>query len=400
MFGARPASRPRSPTTSSTTFYATATDAAGNRRPAPRASSTSRTRRPPPPRAASTSSSPPRRRTTTPRRSPAPPRPARRSRSTPTRTCTGAVDAPAARPPSRRPGSRSRVANDTTTSFYAHRDRRRRQRLRAAPSAITYVEDSTAPGRTRRASPPRRPRRPTTTRPGHRHGRGRLDGQALHQRRLHRSRRGDRQRRRVRVARPHGHRERRRDHDLLRHRDRRRRQHLGLLELRFTYVEDSTAPAAPSALVGHPSSPANDNAPVVKRHRRGRLDGQALRDADCTGTPLATGSAAAFAAPGLTVSVADDTTTTFYATATDAAGNTGAARPALTYVEDSSSPTPAGLDDDAPRRRPTPTHRGLRHRGERLHRPPLHRSRLLGHAARHRLGGDVRVARHRDRGRR
>ena len=45
------------------------------------------------------------------------------------------------------------------------------------------------------------------------------------------------------------------------------------------------------------------------------------------------GTAAAFESPGLAASVANDSSTTFYATATDAAGNTSACSPTgLTYV--------------------------------------------------------------------
>ena len=40
----------------------------------------------------------------------------------------------------------------------------------------------------------------------------------------------------------------------------------------------------------------------------------------CSGSPVAQGSAGAFASPGITVSVVDNTTTQFRATATDAAG--------------------------------------------------------------------------------
>ena len=111
----------------------------------------------------------------------------------------------------------------------------------------------------------------------------------------------------------------------------------------LSYVEDSTAPAAPSALSVSPSSPANNNAPVVKGTAEAGATVKLYATSDCSGTPLATGSAAAFAAPGLTISVANDTTTTIYAAATDAAGNTGACSTGVTYVEDSSSPTPAGL---------------------------------------------------------
>ena len=50
---------------------------------------------------------------------------------------------------------------------------------------------------------------------------------------------------------------------------------------------------------------------------------------------MAQGSAAAFASPGITASVPDNTTTAFRARATDAAGNISACSGAFTYVEDS-----------------------------------------------------------------
>ena len=57
--------------------------------------------------------------------------------------------------------------------------------------------------------------------------------------------------------------------------------------------------------------------------------------AGCTGSPAATGTAAAFGSPGLTASVVVGTTTTFKATATDAAGNTsGCSSSSLTFTSD------------------------------------------------------------------
>ncbi len=263
----------------------------------------------------------------------------------------------------------------------------------------------------------------------------------------------------------------------------------------ITYVEDSTAPAAPSSLATTPTSPANDNSPHVTGTAEGGSTVKVFATTNCTGAIAATGSAAAFASPGLTVAVSDDATAHLSATATDAAGNTSACSSSLSYVEDSTAPAaPTALsvspstrannnapkvsgtaepardgqalpdvrllrhgardrlrrrvrharpdgqrrrrhdDDDLGRghrrrrqherlldRRDVrrgleladahePHHdarlagqqqraEDLRNGGERLDRPPLHRLRLLGHGARHRLGGDVRVARHHDRGR-
>ncbi len=47
-------------------------------------------------------------------------------------------------------------------------------------------------------------------------------------------------------------------------------------------------------------------------------------NATCTGTPTATGTAAQLASPGISASVPDNSSTTFRATATDAAGNVSA----------------------------------------------------------------------------
>ena len=58
----------------------------------------------------------------------------------------------------------------------------------------------------------------------------------------------------------------------------------------------------------------------------------------CKGAPLATGTAAELASPGLTVSVPDNSTTTLRATATDSATNTSSCSGGFTYVEDSTPP--------------------------------------------------------------
>ena len=106
-----------------------------------------------------------------------------------------------------------------------------------------------------------------------------------------------------------------------------------------TYVEDSTAPALPSALASSPVSPANDNNPEITGTAEAGSTVRLYPTAACTGGASATGTAAAFASPGLTVPVSDDTSTTFKATATDAAGNvSGCSSSSVTYVEDSTAP--------------------------------------------------------------
>ena len=111
----------------------------------------------------------------------------------------------------------------------------------------------------------------------------------------------------------------------------------------FTYVEDELAPAAPDGFVLTPSSPANDNTPTLEGAAEAGSRVELWATPDCTGRMIASGTQAAFASPGFHVSVADDTTTTLYAVAIDAAGNASPCSEGVTYVEDSSSPAPSSL---------------------------------------------------------
>ncbi len=113
----------------------------------------------------------------------------------------------------------------------------------------------------------------------------------------------------------------------------------------FTYVQDSLAPAAPVITDSDPNSPANDNNPKLKGTAEASSTVRIYTNAACTGVPAATSGAAMFASPGLTVTVGDNTTTNFYATATDLAGNVSAcSSPAFTYVRIRG----AQCDDHAP----------------------------------------------------
>jgi VCBS repeat-containing protein len=106
----------------------------------------------------------------------------------------------------------------------------------------------------------------------------------------------------------------------------------------LTYVEDSTPPAPPVLTDSDPDSPANDTAPRIKGTAEAGSTVRLFTNATCMGSSVASGTAAVFASPGLAVNVADDSSTTFYATATDAAANVSACSRGLTYVEDSSPP--------------------------------------------------------------
>jgi hypothetical protein len=107
-------------------------------------------------------------------------------------------------------------------------------------------------------------------------------------------------------------------------------------------VGSDVSPAAtPSPQATSPPSPANNNNPTV--FGSGADCGSDISiyadDPSCTDPPLVTGSATAFASPGIPVSVADNTSTDFYAKATSVANvPSDCSTTAATYVEDSIPP--------------------------------------------------------------
>ncbi len=103
------------------------------------------------------------------------------------------------------------------------------------------------------------------------------------------------------------------------------------------FTVDTTAPPAPELTSTAPPSPANNNSPKVIGSAPAGSTVRLYSGADCSGTPLATVSAAQLAA-GITVSVPDDSSTSFHATATTAAENTSGCSAPIAYVEDSSAP--------------------------------------------------------------
>jgi Bacterial Ig-like domain len=108
-------------------------------------------------------------------------------------------------------------------------------------------------------------------------------------------------------------------------------------------VDTDTTPAStPSPQGTSPPSPANNNNPKV--FGSGADCGSQVSiyadDPACTSSPMMSGSATAFASPGIPASVADDSTTDFYAKATSVANVDSSCSPTpVTYVEDSSPPS-------------------------------------------------------------
>jgi hypothetical protein len=127
-----------------------------------------------------------------------------------------------------------------------------------------------------------------------------------------------------------------------------------------TYIEDSVAPLVPGFTSITPASPANRNNPTIKGFAAADSTVRLYKTAQCSGAPAATASAGRFAA-GVPVTVPDDSTTAFRATATDVAGNASACSAPITYVEDSTAPpAPAlsGTTPASPGKSSSPTLRG------------------------------------------
>ncbi len=96
-------------------------------------------------------------------------------------------------------------------------------------------------------------------------------------------------------------------------------------------------PPAPTLTRTNPASPADNNSPFVIGSAATGTTVKLYTSATCTGSPVVTGTAAALASPGLQVSVADNTTTSFYATATDNLSNVSECSTAITYTERSAT---------------------------------------------------------------
>jgi hypothetical protein len=104
-----------------------------------------------------------------------------------------------------------------------------------------------------------------------------------------------------------------------------------------SFQVDTAGPAAPTLGPAVPASPANDNSPEIHGSAPVGSTVRLFADDDCSGTPIATIPAAELTS-GVEVTVADDSTSAFTATATSAAQNTSPCSGTLSYVEDSTAP--------------------------------------------------------------
>jgi subtilisin family serine protease len=104
---------------------------------------------------------------------------------------------------------------------------------------------------------------------------------------------------------------------------------------------DAAPPPAPSLTATDPASPADENSPRLIGSAQAGTSIDVYANASCSGSPVASGTAAQLAAPGIAVSVADNTVTEFSATASDAVAQSSPCSAPIAYTEETDLAPPA-----------------------------------------------------------
>ena len=129
----------------------------------------------------------------------------------------------------------------------------------------------------------------------------------------------------------------------------------------FNYTHDSTAPSAPAITASNPTSPGRSTTPTLSGTAEVGATVQLFTDSTCTtrhGSAVTATGLATFAA---TATVLANETRTFYANATDAAGNVSVCSVGFTYTSDNTAPgTPVwtGVTPSSPGSSATPVGAG------------------------------------------
>ncbi len=108
------------------------------------------------------------------------------------------------------------------------------------------------------------------------------------------------------------------------------------------YQQVSTPPGKPSFTATVPASPADENQPRLIGTAAEGSTVEIYASPDCSGSPLASAPAELFEGAGITVGVADNTTTTFHASATLAGFLSGCSSSTIVYQEVSTTGGPGG----------------------------------------------------------
>lgn len=133
---------------------------------------------------------------------------------------------------------------------------------------------------------------------------------------------------------------------------------------RVSKFRNPIAPPQPAITGFTPASPSNQNSPRIRGTTLAGTTIRIYRGLGCVGAPIAEGTREQFAA-GLTVTVADNTTTQFTARAV-AGGIESFCTPGATYVEDSAPPAPpaiAATSPSSPANDPSPRVQGTAEAG-------------------------------------
>ncbi len=112
--------------------------------------------------------------------------------------------------------------------------------------------------------------------------------------------------------------------------------------LGLTYRQVSTPPTAPTFSGISPASPANDNSPRLIGSADLEATVSIYTNSSCEPPALASGTGAAFAAPGIQVTVPDNSESNFYARASLAGYLSGCSASPISYKEVTPPPTEGG----------------------------------------------------------
>lgn len=104
-------------------------------------------------------------------------------------------------------------------------------------------------------------------------------------------------------------------------------------------TQTNPIPTTPSITSSNPVSGSNNNSPKLIGSAPASSTVQLYTSSNCSGTPVVSGSASTFTSSGLTVSVANNSSTNFFASATDSGGKVSECSPKFTYTE-VTPPTP------------------------------------------------------------
>ena len=122
----------------------------------------------------------------------------------------------------------------------------------------------------------------------------------------------------------------------------------------ITYWQVTTPPGPPTLESVTPASPANDNFPHLIGNAEAESVVSIYTTSDCSGSPLATGTASEFAAGGIQVSVPDNSTTAFYAGVTLAGIPSQCSTSSIEYQEVTPPPS-----EPEPKPKPEPELEGV-----------------------------------------